>query len=155
MIFSLHLVYPSNLPQSDAVPWHQSAFSMFVFVWKGYDRNSHFSHRSRRKCSYVLVRTSTWPTNLMDRTRRRCDRGRICSYLIGGDGFIFYKKVTPFFGARAAAPVATTTLGLRSCTCARPKEVVDWYTNGGKQRKRRWWTWVVGRVKLRRVNALR
>ena len=38
----------------------------------------------------------------------------------------------PFFRARAAAPVATTTLGLRSCACARPKEVVVWYTNGAR-----------------------
>ena len=50
--------------------------------------------------------------------------------LTGDDDFIFGKKVIPFFRARAAAPVATTTLGLCSCTCARPKEVVVWYTNG-------------------------
>ena len=49
--------------------------------------------------------------------------------LIGDDDFIF-GKVLPFFRARAAAPVAMTTLGLRSCTCARPKEAVVWYTNG-------------------------
>ena len=97
----------------------------------GYDRNPHFSHRSKRKCSYVLVQTSTRPTpNLIDWTWRRCERGWICSYLIGDEDFIFGKKVIPFFGARAAAPVATTTLGLRGCTRARPKEVVVWYTNG-------------------------
>ena len=50
--------------------------------------------------------------------------------MIGDEDFIFGKKVIPFFRARTAAPVATTTLGLRSCTCARPKEVVVWYTNG-------------------------
>ena len=50
--------------------------------------------------------------------------------MIGGEDFIFGKKVIPFFRARAAAPVAMTTLGLRGCTCARPKEVVVWYTNG-------------------------
>ena len=27
--------------------------------------------------------------------------------------------------------MATTSLGLGICTCPRPKEVVDWYTNGG------------------------
>ena len=65
--------------------------------------------------------------NLIDWTWRRCERGRICSYLIGDEDFIFGKKVIPFFRARAAAPVATTTLGLRGCACARPKEVVVWY----------------------------
>ena len=96
----------------------------------GYDCTSHFSHRSRRKCSYVLVRTFIRPIpNLTDWTWRRCKRGRICSYLIGDEDFIFGKKVITFFRARAAAPVAATTLGLRGCTCARPKEVVVWYTN--------------------------
>ena len=57
----------------------------------------------------------------------RCERGWICSYLIGGEDFIFGKKVISFFRARAVAPVATTALGLRGCTCARPKEVVVWY----------------------------
>ena len=50
--------------------------------------------------------------------------------MIGDEDFIFDKKAIPFFRARAAAPVATITLGLRGCTCARPKEVVVWYTNG-------------------------
>ena len=40
----------------------------------------------------------------------------------------FYKKSYAIFIPRAAAPVATTTLG--PGTCPRPKEVVDWYTNG-------------------------
>ena len=39
----------------------------------------------------------------------------------------FSKKSYTIF---AAAPVATTSLGLGICTCPRPKEVVDWYTNG-------------------------
>ena len=56
MIVFLRLVYTSNLPKSNAVPWRQSAFSIFVLVWWEYDRNSHFSHRSKHKCSYMLVR---------------------------------------------------------------------------------------------------
>ena len=42
----------------------------------------------------------------------------------------FYKKSYAIFIPRVAAPVATTTLGPGICTCPRPKEVVDWYTNG-------------------------
>ena len=40
------------------------------------------------------------------------------------------KKLYHFLEPQAAAPVATTSLGLGICTCPRPKEVVDWYTNG-------------------------
>ena len=35
------------------------------------------------------------------------------------------KKLYHFSEPRAAAPVATTSLGLGICTCPRPKEVVD------------------------------
>ena len=42
----------------------------------------------------------------------------------------FFLKSYAIFVPRAAAPVATTSLGLGICTCPRPKEVVDWYTNG-------------------------
>ena len=41
------------------------------------------------------------------------------------------KKLYYFLESRAAAPVVTTTLGL---PCTRPKEVVDWYTNGDTRR---------------------
>ena len=51
--------------------------------------------------------------------------------LEGDEDFISAKKVIPLLEPRAAAPVAMTSLGLGICTCPRPKEVVDWYTNGG------------------------
>ena len=38
------------------------------------------------------------------------------------------KKLYHFLEPRAAAPVATTSLGLGICTCPRPKEVVDRYS---------------------------
>ena len=34
--------------------------------------------------------------NLIDWTWRRCERGRICSYLIGDEDFIFGKKLYHF-----------------------------------------------------------
>ena len=51
--------------------------------------------------------------------------------MICDDDFTSTKKLYHFLEPRAAAPVATTTLGLRKCSCARPKEVVDWYANCG------------------------
>ena len=43
----------------------------------------------------------------------------------------FYKKSYDNFISWAAAPVATTTLGLGICTFPRPNEVVDWYSGTG------------------------
>ena len=64
---------------------------------------------------------------------------------------------------RAAAPVATTTLGLRGCTCA-PKEVVNWFTseqfavglsvyrhvmwNDVISRKKKKWAWSITRPRV-------